>query len=97
MRRGADSPVNDATTRRPRDSRLRGNDGRGAGIWTWSAPLDGGADHARMCVFLRRHSRVGGNDVMGVRAALGRLARGAGAEDDGACGEQEAAGEGKHQ
>ena len=54
----------------------------------WSAPLDGGADHACMCVFLRRHSRVGGNDVMGVGAALGRLARGAGAEDDGACGEE---------
>ena len=30
-------------------------------------------------------------------AGLRRLSRGAGAEDDGACGEQEAACEGKHQ
>ena len=60
-------------------------------------PWMGGTDHACMCAILRRHSRGGGNDVMGVRGALGRLARGAGAEDDGACGEQEAACEGKHQ
>ena len=60
----------------------------------------GGTDH----VFLRRHSRVGGNldaacapqpaghrrvcSYCFSRAALGRLPRGAGAEDDGACGEE---------
>ena len=46
------------------------------------------AGHRRVCSLTASPARG---------AALGRLARGAGAEDDGASGEQEAAGEGKHQ
>ena len=65
-----------------------GYDVSGGAGYAWSEPPSRGADHACMCVRLRRHSRGGGNDVMGVRAALGRLSCGAGAEDDGACGEE---------